>query len=655
MESSGPSSEREGGSTLSRRKFVALAAATPVAGLVASVATGQLKAAAATVNDAFSAESVFETTDGWYAAPIHATVMPDASVFMMGVARDALVPLGSTPTRPCAWVFPHGLAAPLPAAVQVAPIAEPLDYYKSTVGSTYVSDNLFCAGHTLTADGLFFCVGGSRNTWTLPNFADSITGLPYGAVWNGSIFARVTADMTANGPTGHPYRWYPTVTRLTDGRLLVTAGFDHLEPTPSINRSVEIFDPVAGSWTIVSPNPHAPSEIFASDYTHVIVLPYEDASDVIMFGEPGIPAYLSVAGATTWTLLDSLPRPNTAAWQAARIAAGGSWSPSTAPGEGSATVMLPYRVNEDWGYRNGATVVAGGPVGSAWTQNIDIFDERKKAWWPTITAPVQRSNAALVLLPDGHLLRINGHSTDANIGRAELFDIANGMQPSIGTADSKEQRGYHNIAVLLPDGSVLVGGGRDVVTATSLEKPSFRFYYPPYMFAPNRPSLLTAPTTLTLGVPFTLAYAGATPPSDMVLIGLGSMTHQFDQNQRAVQVPVGHSTSGGNGHYTVGAVAPASSRIAPPGYYMLFALDGNRIPTKGAIVQVVAPAGGAATAVASRAVAGKPAWAAKGSTKQWRDVDPIVLGVRTPKPRVGPRSPDLGGAKPGRESEGCGG
>jgi hypothetical protein len=37
------------------------------------------------------------------------------------------------------------------------------------------------------------------------------------------------------------------------------------------------------------------------------------------------------------------------------------------------------------------------------------------------------------------------------------------------------------------------------------------------------------------------------------------MTHQFDQNQRAIQIPVGHSTSGGNGH---GAIV---QMLAQPG------------------------------------------------------------------------------------------
>jgi len=641
---------------MSRRKFVALATAAPVAGLVGSVLTDRLEAeAATTANDAFSSEATFVTPDGWFPSPIHASLMPDGSIFMMGLARQSPEPTGSTSTIPCSWVFPASLPSPLPSTFEVSPVAEPLDYYQTTVGLQYVTDNLFCAGHTLTADGFFFAAGGTRNVWTYPSMTVTISGLSYCGVFDGTTFARVSADMTADGPSGQPYRWYPTVTRMTDGRLLVTAGFDDVSPASSVNRSVEIFDPVEGTWTIVSPNPDAPPEILASDYTHVVVLPFEDSADVLMFGEPGIPTYLSVSDGT-WTTFDSLPRPDTAAWQAERIANGGSWNPFTAPGAGASTVMLPYRVNQDWGYRNGTTVVADGPPGSEWTQSVDVYDQLAGEWWATITAPVQRSNASLLLLPDGHLLRINGHSPDPNIGRAELFDIRNGLQSELGTADSGEQRGYHSVAVLRPDGSVLVGGGRDEVTATSLEKPTFRIYYPPYMSATDRPSLLSAPKTITLGAPFTIAYAGATPPADMVLMGLGSFTHEFDQNQRAIQVPVAHSEPGGTGLYSAAGVGPASSRIAPPGFYMLFVLDGNRLPTQGAILQVVAPAGLSSAAEALGAGARAPVWAAaREGSPRWRAGDPVVLDDRKPKASPGPRAPDMGGAKPGRDSLGCGG
>jgi hypothetical protein len=72
-----------------------------------------------------------------------------------------------------------------------------------------------------------------------------------------------------------------------------------------------------------------------------------------------------------------------------------------------------------------------------------------------------------------------------------------------------------------------------------------------------------------------------------VLVGLGSMTHSFDANQRVVQLPVGQVQDLGGGSYRVIAGGPKDSHMAPPGQYMLFVLDANRVPSEAKIVRVV--------------------------------------------------------------------
>lgn len=52
------------------------------------------------------------------------------------------------------------------------------------------------------------------------------------------------------------------------------------------------------------------------------------------------------------------------------------------------------------------------------------------------------------------------------------------------------------------------------------------------------------------------------------------MTHHTDAGQRYIKLPIsGHAA----GHVTV--TAPASGTIAPPGFYMLFIVDNNGIPS----------------------------------------------------------------------------
>ena len=78
----------------------------------------------------------------------------------------------------------------------------------------------------------------------------------------------------------------------------------------------------------------------------------------------------------------------------------------------------------------------------------------------------------------------------------------------------------------------------------------------------------------------TIAFTGDV--SDVVLIAAGSMTHSFDAHQRYVQLA--HTKGDTAGVATI--TAPPNRETAPAGYYMLFALDGNRTPSAGRLVHV---------------------------------------------------------------------
>ena len=160
-----------------------------------------------------------------------------------------------------------------------------------------------------------------------------------------------------------------------------------------------------------------------------------------------------------------------------------------------------------------------------------------------------------------------------------------GFSVGLGAADGGEVRGYHSVSLMLPDGRVLVAGGRDVSTPDSVEKPSFRYYYPHYMFAP-RPRILTAPTQIAFGTSFSILSVGARPPAEIVLVSLGAMTHSFDQNQRSIQLTLGANVQVATDVTLTIAVSPYGPQVAPPGYYMLFVLDGQRIPSIARIVRV---------------------------------------------------------------------
>jgi hypothetical protein len=538
--------------------------------------------------DYWGPSTTLRAADGWYSTPIHATVMPDGRVVMIGADKPTLGEMLGGQTRRSAFVLtPAPVGAPTPAELQVQPIAEPLDAQGWTSGKWYVDDDLVCAGQTLTSTGALFTAGGTRAIVDTSISRLYVQGLGYATVYDGQTWSRIPANMQALASLSEPARWYPTVTKLADGRLLVTSGFDMIAPTPAINASVEVFDPATGSWTVISPFRQTPFDIVNSDYTNQVVLPSPIGPfDILMFGEPALPVLFSstsVPGA--WNIRGTQPRPGSEAFQAQRQRNGGAWESTVAPNNGSSTALLPFRLqNGQWGYTNGSVIIAGGALGTPHAQAIDVYDPSTGAWRSTINTGIQRHDASAVLLPDGRTLIVTGHSSDPDVRRAAYVDPAAGFSYSLGSSDSGEVRGYHSVAVLLPDGRVLVGGGRDVVTPTSAEKPSFRYYYPYYLFV-ARPQIVSAPSQLSYRQAVTVTTSGAAPV-EAVLMSLGSMTHEFDTSQRSIQLQLSAVSPGASGTYSMTITPPASAQIAPPGYYMLFVLDGNRVPSVAKIVQL---------------------------------------------------------------------
>ena len=169
--------------------------------------------------------------------------------------------------------------------------------------------------------------------------------------------------------------------------------------------------------------------------------------------------------------------------------------------------------------------------------------------------------------------------------RAQLVDPADGFSVAEGASRMSEVRGYHSVALLLPDGRVLVGGGAEVETVGGEEKATFRYYRPWYM-EERRPSIVVAPPVVPYATPFTVVAAGR-DVEEVVLIALGTMTHSFDSNQRSVQLAVSGRTPLAPGLVSLDVTGPADGRVAPPGDYMLFVVTGDRVPSEAAIVRVL--------------------------------------------------------------------
>jgi hypothetical protein len=142
-------------------------------------------------------------------------------------------------------------------------------------------------------------------------------------------------------------------------------------------------------------------------------------------------------------------------------------------------------------------------------------------------------------------------------------------------ASIAEYRGYHSTALLLPDGRVLSAGG-------NVGGPNAQIFSPPYLFKGARPTIASAPTSVGYGQKVFIGTPNATSVTKVSWIHLGSTTHTFDESQRYMNLSFTQATNGLNVNM------PANANIAPPGYYMLFILNGTGVPSVAKIVQISA-------------------------------------------------------------------
>jgi hypothetical protein len=149
-------------------------------------------------------------------------------------------------------------------------------------------------------------------------------------------------------------------------------------------------------------------------------------------------------------------------------------------------------------------------------------------------------------------------------------------------ARMRTPRQYHGTALLLPDGRVVVAGSGDSYGGP--DQTVAEFYSPPYLFKGPRPVISAAPSEVAYGSSFSVQSPDAASVSAVTLIRLGSVTHQFDEDQRFLELPF--STSGN----TLTIQSPAHANLAPPGHYMLFLVNAQGVPSVAAIVRFPSPA-----------------------------------------------------------------
>ncbi|MED7953394.1 galactose oxidase early set domain-containing protein [Streptomyces sp. BE303] len=416
----------------------------------------------------------------------------------------------------------------------------------------------FCAGHSFLPNGMLGVFGGNLG-------GNGGTGAKLSL-----IFDPWTETWTRN-PDMSVGRWYPSVVTGADGRQLIMSGQSELgwgTPTPVVERFPAKSYPVPSLKTDTPRNTpvdrfkaDAP---FSLDYPHLFSL---RDGNVYAFGRH--PDEQWVFDPVNETRRDLLARPD-----------------GRKRGYGSA-VPLP-------GGPNGpeATLFLGGD-----RDNPSTLRFSNGNWTAEKSRAFGRTQDDTLLLPNGTLLTVNGAydirdygngpynpNADLKYRQTELRDAQGNWK--LGPVQ-RLPRGYHSNAVVLPDGRIMVTGDELQQLAndpdiTDNMNGSIEIYEPAYLHQGNRPSIDRAPTT-AVGYDKNFLVTTTTPGlvSKAVLLSPTTATHSVNTSQRHLELRV--TSRAGN---RLELQAPPDAKAAPPGWYMLFLLNDQGVPSVAKWVQL---------------------------------------------------------------------
>jgi hypothetical protein len=369
------------------------------------------------------------------------------------------------------------------------------------------------------------------------------------------LFDPASSSFTAAGDV-NVGRFYPTTLTMPDGRPMTLFGQDNASSgAPSVT-SCETFTPGgAGSWSVPK---MLPFNYFYYPWTFLL-----PGGDLFIAG-PQKPArrFNPAASPVTAVTYDQIAMPQRG------INMDGT------------SVLLPLRpplyvprVMVAGGTSNGAMWSASEAGALKTAEWIDL-SAAAPVWQALPDMNVERDKVNSVLLPDGRVVILGGFETPPDGGPIEIFDPEDATAGFYLGPNMKYPRGYHSAAILLPDGSVIMGGDPNGGTT-----PNER-YLPSYFFKP-RPAIAGAPATVAHGAAFSVQTATPGAIAEVVLMSPGAVTHAFNQNQRYVGCAIT-----GTSATAVTATAPPDGTIAPPGWYLLFLVDHDRSPSTGAWIRL---------------------------------------------------------------------
>ncbi|PWA91948.1 hypothetical protein CTI12_AA085270 [Artemisia annua] len=270
--------------------------------------------------------------------------------------------------------------------------------------------------------------------------------------------------------------------------------------------------------------------------------------------------------------------------------------PRNYPSAGS-SVMLPLIGD----YSTATIVICGGTQFGAFNDKITnapahsscgrIVATEEEPVWEMEEMPLGRIMGDMVMLPTGDVLIINGAQAGSQgfemATKPCLTPVLYRPGEPLGSRFTTLNPGsvprmYHSTANLLPDGRVLLAGSNphyyynftsEFPTELKLEA-----FLPEYLSVENevlRLIIIDSPDTIHYGHGLHIMVTGEIPKLEMLEVNIASApyaTHSFSQGQRLVKLAVSSVEADQSGAFEVKCMAPPDRKVAPPGYYMMFAV-----------------------------------------------------------------------------------
>jgi hypothetical protein len=366
-------------------------------------------------------------------------------------------------------------------------------------------------------------------------------------------------------------RWYASLPVMTNGDVMAVSGLDN---TGVITDTTEWYDPATKQWHW-GPNQPFPTYPALFRTPNPDVLFYSGANagygPVDKGRQPGF-----------WNVKQDTFEP-----------VGGLRDFGTL--ETSGSTMLPPKKGSNDGSQSWRVMVAGGGgIGEsvAVTDRVDVID--LTADKPTYTAapnlPAALRYINLTVTPWDEVFAAGGTADYRSKGnsyshKSVMMNFTdNTVRPM---AEEPVGRGYHSGSVLLRDGRILVFGNDPLYrdkdnTKQGVFEQRLEIFTPPQFFRGERPNAAGAHNkdiargdtlNLTSTNPQAIKYARLIPPS--------STTHVTNIEQRSVGAVVTPADKG------VTVDIPKDQNVLPNGWYMLYVVDHNDIPSVAQMVRVV--------------------------------------------------------------------